>query len=288
MDFYQTLGIPETASQDEIKKAYRKLATQHHPDKGGDTAKFQTIAQAYDTLGDESKRAQYDAQRKGMGGFADGAGFRFNSGDMNDLFGAMFRGGNPFEQAFRQQRAAQQVRRKNRDLNIKVKISFKQSYTGAELEATYQTPSGKKENVVIKVPPGIQSGQTIRYQGLGDDSDINLPRGDLNVNVTVEHSQNYERRGDDLLVYVLVNPIEAMIGCTKSVENLDGTQMNIIVRPGVQHGTEYVTKGLGFNNLKGIRGNLVTVIGIEVPSVTDPKLKEKLEQIYAEISLTKR
>ena len=284
MDFYQTLGVTETATQDEIKKAYRKLAAQHHPDKGGDTAKFQTIAQAYDTLGDESKRAQYDAQRKGS--FNDMGGFRFTTGDMNDIFN-MFGGRNPFEQAFRQQRN-QQVRRKNRDLNIKVKISFKQSYTGAELEATYQTPSGKKENVVIKVPEGIQSGQTIRYQGLGDDTDPALPRGDLNVSVMVEHSQNYERRGDDLLVYVLVNPIEAMIGCTKSVENLDGTQMNIIIRPGVQHGTEYVTKGLGFSNLRGARGNLVTVIGIEVPSVTDPKLKEKLEQIYAEISLTKR
>lgn len=282
MDFYQTLGVQETASQDEIKKAYRKLAAQHHPDKGGDTAKFQTIAQAYSTLSDESKRAQYDDQRKGYDNIG---GFRFNSTDINDLFG-MFRGTDPFKQAFQQQR--EQVRRKNRDLNIKVKITFKQSYTGAELEATYQTPSGKKENVIIRVPEGIQSGQTIRYQSLGDDSDPNLPRGDLNVTVIVEHSQNYERRGDDLLAYVLINPIEAMIGCTKSVENLDGTQLNIIVRPGVQHGTEYVTKGLGFSNLRGNKGNLVTVIGIEVPSVTDPKLKEKLEQIYAEISLTKR
>ena len=109
MDFYQTLGVSETATQDEIKRAYRKLAAQHHPDKGGDTAKFQTIAQAYDTLGDENKRAQYDAQRKGMGGFADGAGFHFTSGDINDLFGNMF-GGNPFHSAaFRQARAQQQV-----------------------------------------------------------------------------------------------------------------------------------------------------------------------------------
>jgi curved DNA-binding protein len=288
MDFYQTLGVQETATQDEIKRAYRKLAAQHHPDKGGDTAKFQTISQAYDTLSDQNKRSQYDAQRKGMGGFADGAGFQFNTGDINDLFNMFRGGGNPFEQAFRQQRAQQQVRRKNRDLNIKVKITFKQSYTGAELEATYQTPSGKKENVVIRVPEGIQSGQTIRYQAMGDDSDPNLPRGDLNVTVMVEHSQNYERRGDDLLAYVLINPIEAMIGCTKTVENLDGTQMNIIIRPGVQHGTEYVTKGLGFSNLRGSKGNLITVIGIEVPAVTDARMKEKLEQIYAEISLTKQ
>lgn len=291
MDFYQILGVPETASQDEIKKAYRKLAGQHHPDKGGDTATFQSIAQAYDTLGDENKRAQYDAQRRGVaGGFGPGGGFHFTSGDINDIFGQMF-GGNPFHSAaFRQARAQQQqqMRRKNRDLNIRVQISFKQSYLGAELDATYQTPSGRKENVIIKIPEGIQSGQTIRYQSMGDDSDPALPRGDLNVTVMVEHSQKYDRRGDDLLIYTLINPIEAMIGCTKTIDNLDDTQMNIIVRPGVQHGTEYVTKGLGFKNIKGGRGNLVTVIGIEVPPITDPKLKEKLEQIYAEISLTKR
>lgn len=283
MDFYQILGVPESASQDEIKRAYRKLAGQHHPDKGGDTAKFQAISQAYDTIGDEQKRAEYDAQRSGYGGHG---GFHFTSDNINDIFGQMFGGGAPFGAAFRQQRA-QPVRRKNRDLNIKVKISFKQSYTGAELEATYQTPSGRKENVSIKIPEGIQTGQTIRYQGLGDDSDPNLPRGDLNVNVVVEHTDNYSRREHDLVAYVSINPIEAMVGCTKCVENLDGTQLNIIIRPGVQHGTEYVTKGLGFNNLRGGKGNLITAIGIQVPAIIDPKLKEKLEQVYAEISLTK-
>ena len=286
MDFYQTLGVSETASQDEIKRAYRKLAAQHHPDRGGDTAKFQSISQAYDTLGDQTKRAQYDAQRKGMGSFGDMGGFHFTSDNINDIFNQMFGGGTPFGSAFRQSRT-QQVRRKNRDLNIRVKISFKQSYTGTELEATYQTPNGRKENVIIKIPEGVQTGQTIRYQGLGDDTDPNLPRGDLNVSIAVEHDQNYNRRNNDLLVYLNVDPIEAMIGCKKTIENLDGTQLNIAVRPGVQHGTEYVTNGLGFNNLRGGRGNLITVINIKVPAVTDHKIKEKLEQIYAEINPTK-
>lgn len=287
MDFYQILGVPETATQDEIKRAYRRLAAKHHPDKGGDTTTFQSIAQAYDVLSDENKRGQYDAQRRGHGTFGNTGRFHFTSENFEDIFSHVF-GGNPFHNAAFRQARTQQARRKNRDLNIKLKITFKQSYTGAELEATYQIPSGKKESVIIKVPEGIQSGQTIRYQGLGDDSDSSLPRGDLNVTVIIEHSQQYERRGDDLLAYVLINPIEAMIGCTKTVESLDGTQMNIAVRPGVQHGTEYVTKGLGFKNTRGNKGNFITVIGIEVPAITDPAMKEKLEQLNAEFSLTKR
>lgn len=282
MDFYQILGVAETATQEEIKRAYRKLAAQHHPDKGGDTAKFQTISQAYDVLSDESKKSQYDAQRQGFGG----GEFHFNTGNIHDIFGQMFgENGFPFGAAFRQR---QQVKRKNRDLNIKIKISFKQSYTGTELNATYQTPSGRKQNVIIKVPEGIQAGQTIRYQGLGDDSDPNLPRGDLNVTVVIEHDPNYDRRDNDLIAFIKVNPIEAMIGCTKIVQNPDDTPITIIVRPGVQPGTEYISKNLGFKSLRGNRGDLITVIGIDVPTITDPKLKEKLEQIYAEISLAKR
>lgn len=276
IDFYQVLGVQETASQDEIKKAYRKLAAQHHPDKGGDTAKFQEIAQAYDTLGDEVKRGQYNAQRNGR------EEFHFTSGNINDIFNQMFGGHHPFSNAFRNQ--SQHPHRKNRSLNIKISITLNQSYTGTDLEASYQTPGGKKETVSIKVPPGIQSGQTIRYPELGDDSDPNLPRGDLNVVVTIAQCQNFARRGDDLIACVLISPIEAMIGCTKIIENLDGEEIKIIIRPGVQHGTEYLTRGLGFTNLRGYKGNLITVIGIEVPAITDPKLKEKLEQLYAEIS----
>lgn len=280
MNFYQILGVTESATQAEIKQAYRKLAAKHHPDKGGDTTTFQSIAQAYDTLGDETKRAQYHA---GMNGDNNSREYRFNN--IDEMFSHVFGGANPFGNSFRQPHAP---RRKNRDLNIKVTITFKQSYTGADLEASYQTPSGKKETIAINVPAGIQSGQTIRYQGLGDDSDSGVPRGSLHVTIIVEHNQTYERRGNDLLTFVLLHPIEAMIGCNKSVETPDGKQIPIVIKPGVQHGTEHVTKGLGFDNFKGGKGNFVTVIGIEVPAVTDHKLKEKLEQIYAEISLTQR
>lgn len=281
MDYYQILGVKEEAAQEEIKLAYRKLAAKHHPDKGGNTSEFQKISQAYDTLGDERKRAQYDAERKGF----NGTEFRFTtSNNPFDIFGQVFRGGeNPFDHVFRHANRAH-VRRKNKDLNIRCTITFKQSYNGANIEASYQTPSGKKETVIIKIPEGIQHGQTIRYQGMGDDSDPNLPRGDLNVSVMVQGQENYERRGDDLIALLLINPLEAILGCSKKVENLDGTLIKINIKPGTQHGTEFVNSNLGFKNLRGGRGNFITLIGIKVPTITDETIKKKLEELNIEIN----
>jgi DnaJ-class molecular chaperone len=281
MNHYETLGVSETASQEEIKKAYRKLATKHHPDKGGDTATFQKIAAAYETVGDQNKRAQYDAQRQGghSGGFDPFAQAAAMGQEWQDV-SAMF-GGNPFEQFFRG--ARQTSRRKNRDLNIRITVGFKQSYTGCDLEASYQMPNGKKQTVVIQVPPGIVSGQVIRYGGMGDDTDPAVPKGDLNVTVMVENSQHFERRGNDLVTYTLINPVEAMIGCTKVVNHVSGSSIRFKIRPGVGHGTEFASPNLGFTDLRGGKGNFIIVIGIEIPAVTDPEITEELEKIYAKV-----
>jgi curved DNA-binding protein len=282
MNHYETLGVSETSSQEDIKKAYRKLAAKHHPDKGGDTATFQKIAAAYETVGDQNKRAQYDAQRQGgfSGGgfdpFAHAASMGQGWQDVSSMFGQ----GNPFEQFFR---GAGPQTRKNRDLNIRITVSFKQSYTGTELEASYAMPSGKKETVLIKVPEGIVSGQVIRYTGMGDDSTQGLPRGDLNVTVMVEHSTEFERKGDDLVAFVKLNPFEAMTGCTKIVSHLNGTGIRFNIRPGVQHGTEFISSRLGFKNLRGDLGNLIIVVLVDIPEVTDPDIKEKLENLFSEI-----
>jgi len=279
MDYYSILGVKETATQEEIKKAYKKLAMKHHPDRGGDTALFQNISQAYDTIGDPEKRSQYDAERQGFGSRE----FHFTSGNPFDPFG----GQNPFEQFFRGARR-QNIRQKNRDLNIRCTITFKQSFTGTDLEASYSTLSGKKQNVIIKVPPGIQSGQVIRYGGMGDDSNPSLPRGDLMVTVMVEISKDFDRRGDDLVAYLNINPIEAMIGCNKIINTLDDTGIRITLHPGIQHGTEFLTRGKGFKNLGGYVGNLIVQIRIDVPAISDQILKDKLLDLYAEINKTSK
>jgi curved DNA-binding protein len=282
MDYYSTLGVKETATQEEIKKAYKKLAMKHHPDRGGDTELFQSISQAYDTLSNPEKRSQYDAERQGFGGRE----FHFTSDNPFDPFGQMFGGQHPFEQFFRGSRRP--TRQKNRDLNIRCTITFKQSFTGTDLEASYNTLTGKKQNVIIKVPAGIQSGQVIRYAGMGDDSNPNLPRGDLMVSVMVEISQDFDRRGDDLVAYLNINPIEAMVGCVKIINTLDDTGIRINLHPGIQHGTEFLTRGKGFKNLSGYVGNLIVQVRIDIPVISDQTLKDKLLDLYAEINKTSK
>jgi curved DNA-binding protein len=281
-NLYEILGVSESANTDQIKTAYRKLAAKHHPDKGGDTATFQKISVAYETLTDPQKRSQYDQMRSNPNQF------RFDSQNwqgFEDFFG---RGnpfaGSPFEHFFNQARGPH--RRRNRDLSIRVIISLKQSYTGCDLEANYQLPSGKNQKVVIKVPPGIQSGQIIRYHGMGDDSVNGIPPGDLNVTVIVENSQEFERRNDDLIVYCSINPIEAMIGSTKAVDHIDGTKIKINIVPGTQHGTEIVVSKSGFKNLSGNIGNLIVCVIVKIPKITEPNIKSELEKIYAKISKT--
>ena len=279
-DYYQTLGVNEQATPDEIKKAYRSLANKHHPDKGGDQAKFKDISVAYENLSDPQKKAEYDQQRMG------GPQVRFTTGGMPD-FGDMFGGGHPFSGAFghmfgdgfgRQQR-------RNRDLNIQCQISLLDSYIGKQLEANYRLPSGRNQTVVINVPPGISHGETIRYQGLGDDSIPNAPRGNLNVTIIVLPDSNFQRINDDLYTTVHINPIEAMIGCHRTVKFITGEDREIDIRPGVESGVEYASAGAGFSNLQTNRkGRFVILINIRTPNITDADLIAKLKELNVLIS----
>jgi curved DNA-binding protein len=276
MDYYQILGVAENASQDDIKKAYKKLAMKNHPDRGGDTQKFQEISQAYDTLGDEQKRQQYNAQKNNP--FIHARSGNHGFPDINDIFGATFGfgGASPF--------GGFQQRGRNKDLSIRVSITFKQSYTGTQIEARFNTPAGRAQTVVVDIPPGVQSGQTIRYGDLGDDSIPNLPRGNLNVTVIVEPDPVWERRGNELITVLTVTALEAMTGCMKEVACLDGSTMPLRLRPGVQHGTEFASGGRGFRDVNtGRVGSLIVVLNIIIPAVTDPQLIRELQALYAKL-----
>lgn len=283
INYYNILGVDESASQEDIKRAYKKLAMQHHPDRGGDTEKFKEISQANDTLSDPDKRARYDAERSGAQHFNYGGGHpfganQFDFGNMSDIFGFSFGPGFAgFERNMR----------RNKDLNVRVSISLKQSYTGAQLEANYKLPTGKSQTVLVDLPAGIESGQVIRYQGLGDDSIPNVQRGNLNVTVLVEPDPVFARKGNDLLTTVEISVLEAMTGCTKDLVSLDDTPMQIKIRAGAQHGTEYAVTGKGFKDLQSNKpGNFIVGIKVNIPAITNSDDIQKLKDIYANIAKT--
>jgi curved DNA-binding protein len=275
MNYYQILGVDENASQDDIKKAYKKLAMKHHPDRGGDNKKFQEISQAYDTLSDSNKKSQYDAELNGFGNpfmhVHQGQGFP----DFGEMFGFHFGPG------FAQHRQA----RKNRDLTLRIAVSFKQSFTGTQVEAKYTIPSGKDRTIIVDVPAGVHSGQTLRYGGLGDDTVPGIPPGNLNVTIIVEPDSEWHRRDNDLCKVLDLNFFEAMTGCTKEVKCLDGSTMPLVIRPGIHHGAEFNSNGRGFRDLNtGRLGSLVIIINIKVPEITNPSLVKKIKDLHAEIN----
>jgi curved DNA-binding protein len=280
-DFYSKLGVSKDASQDDIKKTYRSLANKHHPDKGGDQATFKDISVAYDTLSDPQKRQEYDIQQNGQqfggfGGFGGGQHFHF---DMNDVFGQHAHFTNMFGNGFHQQM------RRNRDLNLQVQVTLVDSYKGKQVDATFNLPSGRPQTVTINVPAGIDNGDTIRYDGLGDDSHAGMPRGNLNVTIQVLPDVKFKREGNDLYTTLNISPIEAMIGCTKTVLTITGESIQMTIRPGVETGTEFAKAGAGFTNLHSKQtGRFVTVIKIVSTPITDPTIVEQLQQIQSQLS----
>lgn len=272
-DHYATLGVSKNATQDEIKKAYRKLAAQHHPDRGGDTAKFQEISAAYDTLGDEQKRAKYDNPAPQMDGFNFHGGMPPGFEDIFSQFGGPF--GGMFGQRNRQPQ-------RNKTLNIQTTITLEEAFYGKELIANVSLPSGREQLIEVKIPPGIGSGVTLRLAGMGDDSYPNIARGDIHLTVHISQHSKFQRQGDDLITEVNVNCINAMIGTTETVTTIDGKTLELSIKPGTQHGQLLGANGYGMPKVGDarFRGRMLIHVNIVVPTdLTDIQIS-KLRDIY--------
>jgi DnaJ-class molecular chaperone len=274
MDYYATLGIQRNASDAEIKKAYRSMAMKYHPDRGGDEKKFKEISQAYEYLSDPQKKQIIDLggdpnAQQGAGGFGQSPfEFHFNSGNMNDIFGNFGFGG-----------FGRQPQRRNRSLNVNVEITLEDVLSGKDFTAEVSIP-GKNKMINIQIPPGIEHGQQIRYEGMGDDSIPSLKPGDLLVNIVVREHGRYRREGTSLIMDREVNVWDAILGASIDIQTLDNKTLSIKLPPGTQPDTVLSCKGEGLPNMRTRqRGNMLIRIKVSIPKILNPEQINLIQQI---------
>jgi molecular chaperone DnaJ/curved DNA-binding protein len=257
---YDTLGVTKSATPEELKKAYRKLASQHHPDKGGDTAKFQEIQTAYDVLSDPAKRSQYDnpAPQMGPGGFD----FNFGQGNdhMADVFSQFFGGRNPFGHMHQHQR-------RNKDIRTEMALGLQETLFDQTKTLSIRTSEGNRQEIEITIPRGITSGTTIKYPGLGDNMFTNLPRGDLYLTINVLQHPNYQVNGLELTIDLTIDCFQAILGSEQTVAGLDGKVFTIQTPKGCQPGTKLKISGEGLYGFQqDIKGSLLVRVNVAIPN----------------------
>lgn len=276
-DYYQILGVNNTASEDEIKKAYRKLAMKHHPDRGGNAAEFQKVQEAYSVLSDPQKRQEYDnPQPQGFNQH-----FYSSSGSFEDIIRQFNMGGfgglgDIFGSQFRQPR-------RNRTINLQTAITLEEAFYGKELVANLTLPSGREQIVNIKIPAGIHDGNTLRIQGVGDQPNVNLPPGDIHLSVTVIPHSQFQRSGDDLITDIEISAFDAILGTNIHVETIDKKMLNVTINPGTQPGSIFKLQGYGMPNVNDnrFRGALLLNIKITIPNNLTERQKDLIRQAKA-------
>ena len=292
-DHYATLGVSETATAKEIKKAYRALAQEFHPDRNaGDKTsedRFKDIQSAYEVLGDEAKRKDYDELRRnpyaGRGGspftggspfsggspFPDDGGGRwrqapeaeiFGAEGLGDLFGQMFGGGgSPFGGQQQRQGAPRSAASGGRDVEATMDLTFDEALTGGPSQIT--VPSGK--TVRITIPEGVRNGLKIKLKGQGDAGPTGA-RGDLFITFVVGESDRFAREGDDLRVVETVSAVDAMLGTEREITTPYGQRVKVKIPAGTQPGAAFRVRGQGVKTSKG-RGDLYVEARVTVPDL---------------------
>lgn len=258
MDYYSVLGVDRSASQDDIKKAYRKLAMKHHPDRGGDNQHFQEISEAYNVLSDPQKRQQYDNPPQGnFGGF----GFGGDPHDINDIFSQIFghhRRGNPFQQ---QQEPVYRTR---------VAVSLQEAYRGEKKVLQMQTPEGNKV-ITINIPKGVQSGDKLRYNNI-------IGNATLVVEFIVTPDLRFDRKGWDLYASISVSVLDLVAGTKTKFTTINGKTLEVKVPPQTQPYMQLKIAGAGMPRPDGSFGDQILLIKPYVPDNISEELLECIKR----------
>lgn len=263
MDYYSILGVGKTATQEEIKQAYKKLAKEHHPDRGGDNAKFSIINEAYETLKDANKRANYDNPKPQV---------NIDSQNFHDVFSAFFNNRNNFI--------------KNKDIKISINIELIDVLQGKDLFINYKMYNGRDTSATIRIHQGVLNGEIIKYKNLGDDYYRDIPKGDLLILVKVNPHKIFERDGSNLKTTISINVLDLILGTSVIVEKLSGESIKVTVPPYTQPNTILSVSGQGLPDLKNNRvGNLYIHIKGIVPKINDNDILQRIKKLNDEISI---
>jgi DnaJ-class molecular chaperone len=302
-DYYEILGVARDATPDAIKKAYRALARKYHPDVNpSDKAaesRFKQVQQAYDILSDQEKRAQYDrygdAAFEGMAAAGPRTGasdftFRFGepgfeSVDFSQFFGPMGAAGSSreepaggagiFEDLIGRMRGGRA--RTGRAMEAHLTIPFLTAVRGGQTSIDVQRADGQHENLVVKIPPGIDTGAKLRLRGRGEPGPKGAPAGDLTIHITVEPHRYFQRDGRNLLVEVPITMPEAVLGAKIDVPALDGMK-SLTIPPGSSSGLKLRLKGQGIPAVRSRpAGDLFVVLKIVVPKDIDEQSRRLIQ-----------
>jgi len=298
-DYYEILGVDKTSDVKDIKKAYRKLARQYHPDVNHDPGaeeKFKEIAEAYEVLGDEEKREQYDNAGRGYSagqdftpppGWDSGAGTEYEyrtAGDFSDFFEQMFggRGGPSFRTEYRR------PPRRGADHEAEIEVSLEEAFEGIRkrisLEAAEVRPDGQVERhtrtLDVTVPTGAGDGTRIRLKGQGGAGTDGAPNGDLFLRIRVRPDPRFSLDGRDLRVQLEITPWEAALGARVPLKLLDGKTASLTIEPGAKSGSQLRLKGRGLPARgKKKAGDLLVELRIVVPDPLSDAERELFEQL---------
>ena len=293
-DYYTVLGVSKSASDAEIKKAYRKLAMKYHPDhtKGnkGAEEKFKKISEAYAVLSDKKKRQEYDTF--GSEGFHQRFSqediFRgFDFGDIFQEFGFgggrggarrfNFGQGSPFNFGGGQQ----QARVKGSDLVYELPLTLREVATGASKTVSFQH-QGRSENLTVKIPKGMITGKQLRLAGKGNPSPYGGPPGDLFIKSKLLDDPTFSSRQYDLYLNHELKLSEAILGITVSIPTIDDKQLSLKIPPGTKHGTKMRLTGHGLPDMKdNKKGDLYVRIQVNIPKNISAEQKKLVEELAA-------